>query len=116
MSQQSETFNIKAIADFSQPLREAERVRSKLDKEIGSAFRNMERGFAQPLGHITGRVDEFSSSLQASNARVLAFGASAGIIFQVSKAFKELFKNTIDVRSEERRVGKECRSRWSPYH
>src|SRR2546425_8861969 len=24
--------------------------------------------------------------------------------------------NTRDVRSEERRVGKECRSRWSPYH
>ena len=23
---------------------------------------------------------------------------------------------TADVRSEERRVGKECRSRWSPYH
>src|SRR3989454_12351968 len=23
---------------------------------------------------------------------------------------------TSDVRSEERRVGKECRSRWSPYH
>src|SRR5256885_6728341 len=23
---------------------------------------------------------------------------------------------TISVRSEERRVGKECRSRWSPYH
>src|SRR5260370_33728716 len=22
----------------------------------------------------------------------------------------------MDVRSEERRVGKECRSRWSPYH
>ena len=34
-----------------------------------------------------------------------------------------IFRNTIndsasatDVRSEERRVGKECRSRWSPYH
>ena len=29
-------------------------------------------------------------------------------------------ENTVDVkeivRSEERRVGKECRSRWSPYH
>ena len=24
--------------------------------------------------------------------------------------------DTIHVRSEERRVGKECRSRWSPYH
>ena len=25
-------------------------------------------------------------------------------------------KNKIPLRSEERRVGKECRSRWSPYH
>ena len=25
-------------------------------------------------------------------------------------------KNRIEMRSEERRVGKECRSRWSPYH
>ena len=24
--------------------------------------------------------------------------------------------NATEVRSEERRVGKECRSRWSPYH
>ena len=34
--------------------------------------------------------------------------------------FKELRENNIlssnDKRSEERRVGKECRSRWSPYH
>ena len=22
----------------------------------------------------------------------------------------------LEIRSEERRVGKECRSRWSPYH
>src|SRR3712207_6694596 len=26
------------------------------------------------------------------------------------------FSEFLDVRSEERRVGKECRSRWSPYH
>ena len=25
-------------------------------------------------------------------------------------------KTTTSERSEERRVGKECRSRWSPYH
>ena len=25
-------------------------------------------------------------------------------------------QTTTDLRSEERRVGKECRSRWSPYH
>src|SRR3712207_9189563 len=27
-----------------------------------------------------------------------------------------LTRNGVAVRSEERRVGKECRSRWSPYH
>ena len=27
-----------------------------------------------------------------------------------------LGKTTVTTRSEERRVGKECRSRWSPYH
>ena len=26
------------------------------------------------------------------------------------------FRGSATVRSEERRVGKECRSRWSPYH
>ena len=27
-----------------------------------------------------------------------------------------VLETTDDFRSEERRVGKECRSRWSPYH
>src|SRR2546427_11902693 len=27
-----------------------------------------------------------------------------------------LIEEGLDIRSEERRVGKECRSRWSPYH
>ena len=32
--------------------------------------------------------------------------------YKVFPAFLEPYKK----RSEERRVGKECRSRWSPYH
>ena len=32
-----------------------------------------------------------------------------------SGSFRELL-GPFDFRSEERRVGKECRSRWSPYH
>src|SRR2546429_6149099 len=27
-----------------------------------------------------------------------------------------VLRHTPEIRSEERRVGKECRSRWSPYH
>ena len=39
----------------------------------------------------------------------------------VAMEFEELYRKDgshIDqgIRSEERRVGKECRSRWSPYH
>ena len=32
---------------------------------------------------------------------------------RINKAFSW---NNLSRRSEERRVGKECRSRWSPYH
>ena len=34
----------------------------------------------------------------------------------VSYEFDPLAKEKAKQRSEERRVGKECRSRWSPYH
>ena len=37
----------------------------------------------------------------------------AGAIRDAITSVEQLTK---DVRSEERRVGKECRSRWSPYH
>ena len=33
-----------------------------------------------------------------------------------SRLFYHSWKEEIKSRSEERRVGKECRSRWSPYH
>ena len=34
----------------------------------------------------------------------------------ILRVLEQKDKNEIDDRSEERRVGKECRSRWSPYH
>lgn len=57
-----------------------------------------DKAFSQPLGRITGAVDEFRKSLDASNARVLAFGASAGAIFAVQKGFENLIKTTINVQ------------------
>src|SRR2546426_11237796 len=35
---------------------------------------------------------------------------------QLRLSFDARIKRELEVRSEERRVGKECRSRWSPYH
>jgi TP901 family phage tail tape measure protein len=55
------------------------------------------KGFSQPLGKITGQLGEFEKSLAASNARVIAFGASAGAIYAVQKAFNETIKSVIEV-------------------
>jgi TP901 family phage tail tape measure protein len=77
----------------------------QLERDIQSAlardfkFKGLnEKAFTQPLGRITGAANEFQKSLDASNARVIAFGASAGLIFTVEKAFTSLVKSTIDVQ------------------
>jgi TP901 family phage tail tape measure protein len=77
----------------------------QLERDIQSAlardfkFKGLnEKAFSQPLGRITGAANEFQKSLDASNARVIAFGASAGLIYTVEKAFSSLVKSTIDVQ------------------
>jgi TP901 family phage tail tape measure protein len=52
---------------------------------------------SQPLGRITGQVSEFEKSMEAANARVLAFGASAGSIYLIKSAFDKLFFSTVQV-------------------
>lgn len=54
-------------------------------------------GGGLPLGKISGDASEFAKSLDAANARVLAFGASAGAIFLVGKAFSEIVTSTAEV-------------------
>ena len=56
------------------------------------------KGFSQPLGKITGQLGEFEKSLAASNARVIAFGVSAGAIYAVEKAFGAMVQSTISVQ------------------
>src|SRR5256886_12456850 len=38
------------------------------------------------------------------------------LTYEEATALNELCSWNVHTRSEERRVGKECRSRWSPYH
>ena len=52
---------------------------------------------SQPLGRLTGKADEFTKSMEAANARVLAFGASVGVIAAVTKGMQELVRTTIEV-------------------
>jgi len=72
-----------------------------LEKEIqrvaSQSFNLNGKSFSAPLGKISGQLGEFEKSLAASNARVIAFGASAGAIYAVQKAFQETIKSVIDV-------------------
>ena len=75
----------------------------RLDRDIQKSVNrvyniNLKTKGDQPLGRITGQVNEFNKSLDASNARVIAFGASAGIIFGVERAFGALVQATIEVQ------------------
>ena len=56
-----------------------------------------ERQFRQPLGRITSDLNDFESAMKASNARVLAFGASTAVLGGVVKAFKDVADATLQV-------------------
>ena len=54
-------------------------------------------------------------TLEALNA--LGEGNMVGLLdIRFEHISDDTLEATMPVRSEERRVGKECRSRWSPYH
>ena len=78
------------------------RMKLHSDKEI--IFRYLNRFNDPSVGG--GPTDPQSGVRQPLAVRVVEFIA-------VTVAFENLFAAE---RSEERRVGKECRSRWSPYH
>ena len=66
--------------------------------DLGSSAKDI-NALSQPLGRITGQADEFTKSIEASNARVLAFGASVGIINGLVQSFKGLVNVTIEVEA-----------------
>ena len=96
---------IRAEVDFNVNTAPAVRSMQKATDQInkvmggmsgkGTSFKINERSFTQPLGRITGSANEFTKSLEASNARVIAFGASVGILNGISNAFKNLVAETI---------------------
>ena len=64
-------------------------------------------------------VDRKSTRLNSSHT-VISYAVfclkKSRKIFSLLSAEGAVDENDVKARSEERRVGKECRSRWSPYH
>src|SRR3712207_2494655 len=79
-------------------------------------------GVPEVLEELDRRDDVVQSLLTGniqSNAalKVSAFGLERWLDFEVGAYGSDPHEERSElVRSEERRVGKECRSRWSPYH
>ncbi len=76
------------------------------ERQALEQFKNIERKLGnirvnpnsfRPLGSISADFNKFNDSLEASNARVLAFGASAGAIVGLEAAFAGLVSSTFDV-------------------
>ena len=55
------------------------------------------RQVQQALGRITGQASEFQKSLDASTARVFAFGATTAVLNGVTQSFKKLVATTVEV-------------------
>ena len=60
--------------------------------------------------NITNEAEEYIADLFKEQSEEL------GLKVEVEKVGTPVANVTFNFRSEERRVGKECRSRWSPYH
>ena len=87
--------------------REVDKIQKSVDaigKSLGKSFgtgskvgTDKVRALGTGLSKATVRADEFSKSMEASNARVIAFGASAGLIMGVDRAMRAMVASAIKV-------------------
>ena len=82
-----------------------------------SGIDGIEFGFAPNLGSNAEALDLLMEAIEKAGYKpgediVLAMDAAASEFFKDGK----YYLGAEGGRSEERRVGKECRSGWSPYH
>src|SRR3712207_8844534 len=88
---------------------EAWAARVSAEKPLGYITQNLERAYGVPENKWTGW-----DPLDMLVAVILSQATSDANSDRTYDALKKRFPTW--ERSEERRVGKECRSRWSPYH
>src|SRR5258707_5285569 len=87
------------------------------DCRDGSPF-SSKRLKIDDAGFITSLLNHEVTAHAVDKKRVFAAGWSNGaqLAYRLALEYPEDFAGVAAIRSEERRVGKECRSRWSPYH
>ena len=94
---------VKVFCHEQESLEQFKQINNKLRESANNA--NKIANITMP---INGNIGNISYVLCALVGGVLALSGFSGLTIGTLVAFLS--------RSEERRVGKECRSRWSPYH
>ena len=100
----------KITVDLILATKQADREVARINKNIEKLGKTMGRSFGGTggggdkvralgtgLSKATVKADEFSKSMEASNARVIAFGASAGLIMGVDRALKAMVASAVKV-------------------
>ena len=104
----SEKLRIQAELEAKRVHKELARIEkqaAKVGKTLSGAFSGSggggaakgTRALGSGLSAATVKANEFSKSLEASNARVVAFGASAGVIMGVERALKAMVSSAVKV-------------------
>src|SRR2546426_12497309 len=104
-----------------------------VDTQAEAAARARQQQLTKPPGSL-GRLEQmacwFAARLrnpvpEMPRSEIFVFAADHGVAARGVSAFPQsvtaqmlsnFARGGAAIRSEERRVGKECRSRWSPYH
>ena len=63
-----------------------------------------------------GKSEKQIEKEKARNQRIIDTAFQIFVEKKIEAVTMEEIARKAGIRSEERRVGKECRSRWSPYH
>ena len=100
------------IADLLTRIRNANAVRHEVVEVPSSNVKKAVANIFLQEGYIK-NIEEYNDGVVPMMRLSLKYGSNKE---RVITGIKRISKPGLRVRSEERRVGKECRSRWSPYH
>ena len=84
-----------------------------MHREVRDALDKLQADKSARVLVLTGAGRGFCAGQDLGDRAVAPGGAAVDLGESVEKFYAPL---VLALRSEERRVGKECRSRWSPYH
>ena len=103
--------------DFEKPIAALEGTIEELRHLGGDSGMNI----AEEIGKLQSRIDkELAQTYKKlgpwEKVQVARHPERPKMVQIIKHIFDEFIELSGDRRSEERRVGKECRSRWSPYH